>query len=540
MRLLPTAASCGRMLQSDVSTEQKNHEMNGYLQSNSKRKKMLEVQENKSSLKYDQELVLTNVYLMEQIRGDELYKIVFDRNKVPLDALDLWRHDRMRQKDIFSEPLIHGMCTALHNTYIAEFPRTRAHGMLDVNLSPPQQRGMEGVLDLNLSPPQLRGIEGVLDLNRSPPQQRGMEGVLDLNLSPPQQRGMESVPDAEMQEQKSGLDVVPDQLNEEIQEQKNDLDVVPEQPSEEMQQQKSCLDGVPDQPDEEMLMQKQKRSLKRGFELTDVEKHGAYFALEVIKRRDGKFRTEDKQLIASLLKTSVRTIERIWRKAQDQIEIGQQVDVSNQRKGHVGRKRKDLQLSRVKTIPLNQRKTIRSLAKSLGVKRSTLHLRFKWGELKRHTNSLKPLLTEGNKIQRLQFCLDMVNEESLSSPEPTFKVMDNMVHIDEKWFIMTKERNTYYLHPEEPKPLRTVKNKNSIGKVMFLTAVARPRYGEDGGVTFDGKIGTWAFVQEIPAAKKSKNRERGTIEVKPVKVTRDVMREPGPKRNFPLNIFENN
>jgi hypothetical protein len=31
-----------------------------------------------------------------------------------------------------------------------------------------------------------------------------------------------------------------------------------------------------------MLMQKQKRSLKRGFELTDVEKHGAYFALEVI------------------------------------------------------------------------------------------------------------------------------------------------------------------------------------------------------------------------------------------------------------------
>jgi hypothetical protein len=118
----------------------------------------------------------------------------------------------------------------------------------------------------------------------------------------------------------------------------------------------------------------------------------------------------------------------------------------------------------------------------------------------------------------------MFDENSLTSSQPTFKDMDNMVHIDEKWFIMTRERNTYYLHPQEPKPLRTVKNKNNIGKVMFLTAVARPRYGKDGLVTFDGKIGTWAFIKETPAVKKRKNREKWTIEIKPVKVTRDVMR----------------
>ncbi|XP_047079445.1 uncharacterized protein LOC124690046 [Lolium rigidum] len=53
---------------------------------------------------------------------------------------------------------------------------------------------------------------------------------------------------------------------------------------------------------------------------------------------------------------------------------------------------------------------------------------------------------------------------------------------------------------------------------------AQPRYGKDGLVTFDGKIGTWAFIKETPAVKKSKNREKGTIEIKPVKVTRDVMR----------------
>jgi hypothetical protein len=30
-----------------------------------------------------------------------------------------------------------------------------------------------------------------------------------------------------------------------------------------------------------------------------------------------------------------------------------------------------------------------------------------------------------------------------------------------------------------------VKNKNNIGKVMFLTAVAKPRYGANGDEIFD-------------------------------------------------------
>jgi hypothetical protein len=225
-----------------------------------------------------------------------------------------------------------------------------------------------------------------------------------------------------------------------------------------------------------------------------------------------------------MLKTTVRTIERLWKKAQNQIAKGQRVDLSNKKKGRVGRKRIDLGLSRVTTIPLNKRRTIRSLAKALGVNRSTLHRRFKWGGLIRHTNTVKPPLTEANKIERLKFCLAMLNYNSLTSLEPSFKVIDDRVYIDEKWFILKRWKNTYYLLPDEPKPLRTARNKNSICKVMFLTAVAMPRYDEDGNVTFDGKIGTWAFVKEIPAAKKSKNREKGTLEVKPVKVTRDVMR----------------
>jgi hypothetical protein len=51
-----------------------------------------------------------------------------------------------------------------------------------------------------------------------------------------------------------------------------------------------------------------------------------------------------------------------------------------------------------------------------------------------------------------------------------------------------KKGGTYYLLPGEEEPYRTVKNKNFTGKVMFLTAIAKPRYDDEGNCTFDGKI----------------------------------------------------
>uniref|UniRef100_A0A8I6Y7V7 Uncharacterized protein n=1 Tax=Hordeum vulgare subsp. vulgare TaxID=112509 RepID=A0A8I6Y7V7_HORVV len=88
---------------------------------------------------------------------------------------------------------------------------------------------------------------------------------------------------------------------------------------------------------------------------------------------------------------------------------------------------------------------------------------------------------------------------------------------------MTKKKRNYYLLPDEEDPERPV--KNSIWKVMFLTAVARPRFDEDGNMTFSGKIGVWPFVRVTAAAKRSKNREKGTLETKSIIVTREVMRE---------------
>ena len=81
--------------------------------------------------------------------------------------------------------------------------------------------------------------------------------------------------------------------------------------------------------------------------------------------------------------------------------------------------------------------------------------------------------------------------------EPKFIEMDNIIHMDEKFFNLTSKDMKYYMLPEEEDPHRTVHNKNSIGKVMILAAVGRPMYDDAGNCIFDGKIGVWAFVRKV-------------------------------------------
>ena len=88
-----------------------------------------------------------------------------------------------------------------------------------------------------------------------------------------------------------------------------------------------------------------------------------------------------------------------------------------------------------------------------------------------HSNALKPYLTIENKKARLRFCLSMLEPSSFNN-NPTFKGMFNYVHIDEKWFYMSKESEKYYLLPQEQEPLRTCKSERFIAKVMVLAAVA--------------------------------------------------------------------
>ncbi|KAH9102947.1 hypothetical protein AeMF1_020600, partial [Aphanomyces euteiches] len=90
-------------------------------------------------------------------------------------------------------------------------------------------------------------------------------------------------------------------------------------------------------------------------------------------------------------------------------------------------------------------------------------------------------------MARLRFALSFL--EPSSSENHLFDNMHSYVHVDEKWFYLTKVRRKFYVYEDEEIAARSVKSKGFITKVMFLAAVARPRYDYHRKTEFDGKIG---------------------------------------------------
>ena len=88
------------------------------------------------------------------------------------------------------------------------------------------------------------------------------------------------------------------------------------------------------------------------------------------------------------------------------------------------------------------------------------------------------------------------------------------VHVNEEWFFISEEVLRLYIAQGEVVPTRSVQNKEHMIKVVFLAAVARPRYDPEGECTCDGKIGMFPFIDRVASKRTSKNREKGTIETK--------------------------
>ncbi|KAK8631061.1 hypothetical protein V6N13_079825 [Hibiscus sabdariffa] len=229
--------------------------------------------------------------------------------------------------------------------------------------------------------------------------------------------------------------------------------------------------------------------------------------------------------IAAMFLVSTKTVSRLWNQVKRFVEQGIVVDVGSLYNRRTSTKRRILlNMDRILDIPLRRRTNIRSMAKALDMSKSTLHRRIKEGLIKPHTNVIKPYLTDANKRVRLQFCLSML-ELGTPTINPSFIDMFNIVHIDEKWFYLSKASELYYLHPHEVEPFRSCKSKRFITKVMFMAAVARPRFDEFSNCMFSGKIGIFPFVFKEPARRNSKNRQAGTLETKPIlSVAKDVTR----------------
>ena len=103
--------------------------------------------------------------------------------------------------------------------------------------------------------------------------------------------------------------------------------------------------------------------------------------------------------------------------------------------------------------------------------------------------------------------------------------MLDQIHLDEKWFFLTQEKERYLLLPQEKNPKHCIKHKSHITKVMFLCAIAHPRFNPSANSWWDSKLGIWPIGDCGPVKHKSKNRPRGTLVWKNKVVTKEVYRE---------------
>ena len=253
------------------------------------------------------------------------------------------------------------------------------------------------------------------------------------------------------------------------------------------------------------------------------------------KTVNGKLPRGSMTSASTIFNVSRSTIYRIWKRGKSsRVSSTSNANVDSRIKANSGRRVKRTPSglkNTIRELPLNKRRTIRLMAEASGIPRSTLHRAKKSGWIRRHTNSIKPKLTTENKIRRMRFAISFISR--CRGDKYEFNNMYDVVHIDEKWFNMYKGNENFYIVPGEEEPERSTQSKKYIGKIMFLCAVARPRYDYHKKNFFDGKIGIWPFVVEEAAKRTSKNRVKGTLEMKPINVTKEVYSEYLENKVFP-------
>ncbi|XP_021751380.1 uncharacterized protein LOC110717052 [Chenopodium quinoa] len=204
---------------------------------------------------------------------------------------------------------------------------------------------------------------------------------------------------------------------------------------------------------------------------------------------------------------------------------GSLIDVRSKKIGRVGRKPKEFSDEFLQSVPLHLRQTERSYAAALKISHVTLHNLKKKGRLRTHTSTNKPTLTSNHKVARMKWILSHINPVT-SNGDPTFVEMNNVIHMDEKWFYLNPDKRRFYLLPSEEDPYRPIQSTRFKLKAMFMGLIGKPLYDTDGGLLHDGKYGIFPFTVKQLAKKSSKNRVAGTWETKVIQnVNREVIRD---------------
>ena len=229
--------------------------------------------------------------------------------------------------------------------------------------------------------------------------------------------------------------------------------------------------------------------------------------------------------VAKMFDVHPSTISRLWKRAErtraEGVIHSPEISSGTSLRGRFRISSSPAVRETVKSIPLMMRRSQNQLSAVLGVAKSTVQRWIKKGTLRSHTSALKPYLTETNKLARYLMATSFINPQKPGE----YQDMMDMIHVDEKWFHVSRDGQRFLLTDDEKDPLRTCKHKSHITKVMFLCAVACPRFVTALNQWWDGKLGIWPVGEWVPAQRNSVNRQRGTLVWKNTSITRDVYRD---------------
>ena len=214
---------------------------------------------------------------------------------------------------------------------------------------------------------------------------------------------------------------------------------------------------------------------------------------------------------------------------------------------NAGRKPKfdiDTVFQQIENVDKESRKSLNFVAGAIGVSKTTIIRMKQAKQIKAFTMSLKPKLNDEHRSKRLYHCLSKIDRNTINGVTGLkYKTFYNEVHVDEKWFYLVQDHGRYYLTANEaPPPTKTVQHKSHITKVMFLCALARPRYNNTTRQWFDGLIGIYPVGEFDVYRRRSANHEAGELKWTNISLDREEYQRmmiklvlPDIKRKMPLN-----
>lgn len=244
-----------------------------------------------------------------------------------------------------------------------------------------------------------------------------------------------------------------------------------------------------------------------GRHLLPVER-AALGAELTLLRRSNNGRTPHSAVheLAARFGVSKRTVRRIARRFEKAEEAGDLRQLETKHRSGRPSKVNETLLNSLREYAAARRFdfTWEEAAASLGgVSASTLRRAAKKEGWRTVYNRILPLLTDEHKKKRLAW-----------AEQHRRQLWHDWVELDEKWFYAIVRRKRK-VPPGEKVPASKCQSRRFIGKVMFLSAVAKPRpeYG------FDGKIGIWRICEKKEAKRSSKNRPKGAVVTQDVEIT---------------------